>query len=64
MKTQDTTLTESDISELRILVAMSLGQWRDAKGSEPTYKAYPAMIDGRIETLKELHTKLDGMLDQ
>jgi hypothetical protein len=62
MQTQEETLTLTDIADLRILVGMSLGQWRDAKGSKETYNSFPAMIDGRIASLTALHAKLDGML--
>lgn len=61
MQTQEKTLTETEIADLRILVGMSLGQWRDAKDSE-AYSLYTAMIDGRISSLTALHAKLEGML--
>jgi hypothetical protein len=63
MQTQEKTLTETEIADLLILVGMSLGQWRDAKSSKETYESFPAMIDGRISSLTELHAKLEVMLN-
>ena len=62
MQTQEETLTLIEIADLRVLVGMSLGQWRDAKSSKETYESFTAMIDGRITSLTTLHAKLDAML--